>query len=51
MKIFNDPDFKKKFWNWFDSLSTSERQKYQFYPLDLSELYFYNKVYEERIDS
>lgn len=42
---FNDPHFKSRFWEWFDSLSRPERQKFQLYHSDMAELFFYNKIY------
>ena len=38
-------EFKKAFWNWFDSLSKAEKDKFKYYPSDMAELYFYNKIY------
>jgi hypothetical protein len=39
-------EFKKAFWVWFDDiLSESERSKFMTYPSDMSELYFYNKIW------
>jgi hypothetical protein len=42
---FKDPKFKKMFWEWFDGLHRVDRMKFQYYPADTAELYFYNKVY------
>jgi len=41
----NTSDFKKAFWEWFDSLPKEERIKFQQYPADMAEIYFYNKIY------
>ena len=46
----DNPKFKKQFWNWFDSISTEERSKFQEYPADMAEIYFYNKFYREDDD-
>jgi hypothetical protein len=44
--IFDNPDFKKAFWHWFDHvLSEQERNAFYEYKMDTAELYFYNKVY------
>jgi hypothetical protein len=44
----DDPRFKKEFWDWFDSISSQERRKFQEYNLDMAELYFYNKIYRHK---
>lgn len=44
---FDTPEFKKLFWEWFDSLPQKERKKFQEYPSDMAELYFYNKIYSK----
>lgn len=46
--IFDDVDFKKEFWKWFDSISKQERERFQEYPADMAELYFYNKFYSKK---
>lgn len=48
-KIFYDPKFKKAFWNWFDNLTTEERARFQNFPIDTSEIYFYNKIYNKGV--
>ena len=41
-------DFKKAFWQWFDNeLSQDDRLKFKTYPADMSELYFYNKIWSK----
>jgi hypothetical protein len=47
-EIFKTEDFKKAFWEWFDSLTTKERMNFQEYKADMAELYFYNKIYSKR---
>ena len=37
--------FKKMFWEWFDSLPKKEREKFQTYPVDMAEIFYYNKYY------
>ena len=44
---FNDQSFRKKFWEWFDALPRTERKKFQEYPADMAEMYFYNKYYSK----
>lgn len=46
MDIFDTPEFKKAFWEWFDNLPTKEREKFQNYPADMAELNFYNRFYK-----
>ena len=41
-------EFKKEFWKWFDSLPKKEREKFQEYPADMAEKYFYNKIYSKK---
>lgn len=48
---FDNPDFKVKFWEWFDRLPRPERKKFQEYPSDMAELFFYNKYYSRGIDA
>ena len=38
-------EFKKAFWKWFDSIPEQERLKFKYYPSDMAELYFYNKIW------
>lgn len=45
--ITNDIDFITKFWDWFDSLNISDKNKFNYYSSDMSELYFYNKHYRK----
>jgi len=40
-----DKDFNQEFWEWFDSLNKSEKNRFWYYQLDMSKLYFYNKYY------
>ena len=42
--------FKKQFWDWFDSISTEDREKFQEYPADMAEIFFYNRYYREDYD-
>lgn len=42
---FDNPEFKKAFWEWFDSLPKLERKRFQDYPADMAELNFYNRIY------
>lgn len=44
-EIFNNEDFKKAFWQWFDNLPKQEREKFKNYQADMAELYFYNKIW------
>ena len=46
--VLDTPEFKKEFWEWFDSLPKQERRKFQEYPADMAELYFYNKIYSKK---
>jgi len=49
--IFDNPDFKKAFWYWFDHvLSEQERNAFYEYKMDLAELHFWNKVYSKMKD-
>jgi len=51
-RLFDDPDFKKSFWKWFDNeLSPRERKKFQEYPADLAEFNYYNKVWKHENNS
>lgn len=45
-KTFDDSFFRRLFWDWYDSLNTSEKEKFFNYPVDISEVFFYNKVYK-----
>lgn len=40
-----DEDFNREFWKWFDSLNKNEKNRFWYYQLDMSKLYFYNKHY------
>ena len=46
--IIKDDNFKKEFWEWFDSLPKEEKKKFQIYRNDMAELYFYNKIYSKK---
>ena len=46
MHEFDDPKFKKAFWEWFDSLSVAEKDKFKYYPADMAELNFHNRIYK-----
>jgi len=51
-RLFDDPDFKKSFWKWFDNeLSPRERKKFQEYPADLAEFNYYNRVWKHENNS
>jgi hypothetical protein len=41
-------EFKKQFWTWFDDLPKSEADMFRYYKNDMSELYFYNKIYSKK---
>jgi len=41
----NDEEFKRAFWDWFDSLNKDEKNRFWYYSLDMSKIYFYNKHY------
>lgn len=44
--VFDQPDFKTAFWNWFDNeLAPQERRKFQEHHSDLAELNFYNRYW------
>lgn len=45
--VFETEEFKKEFWKWFDSIPRKEREKFKYYPSDMSELFFYNKIYSK----
>jgi hypothetical protein len=48
MEVFKTKEFKKAFWDWFDNVLTeSERKAFYDYPMDMSELFFYNKIYSK----
>lgn len=52
MDVFSEPEFKKAFWVWFDSVLTEdERKQFYNYPMDMAELYFYNKVWKNERSS
>ena len=44
---FNDSYFQTMFWEWFDNLDECERHKFQYYPSNMADLYFYNKYYRK----
>jgi len=46
----DDPIFKTLFWQWFDSLTKQERKKFQEYPADMAELFYYNKYFSKGIN-
>lgn len=46
---WNDSTFKLSFWNWFDNLSTKDKETFWIYPVDAAELYFYNKIYNKGV--
>ena len=39
--------FEVAFWKWFDSLHPSMRKKFNEYPADMAEIYFYNAVWSK----
>jgi len=43
--------FKVAFWKWFDSLHPSMRKKFNEYPADMAEIYFYNAVWSRNISN
>lgn len=48
-KLFSDPEFKKAFWDWFDSVPREFREKYKNQKDDgWAEMYFYNQVWSKR---
>jgi len=49
MDVFDQPDFRKAFWEWFDSLPKEERVKFQNYPADFAELNFYNRIWRHKV--
>lgn len=49
MDLFDTPEFKKEFWEWFDSLPKEQRHKFKTYPADLAELNFYNTVWRHKV--
>jgi hypothetical protein len=44
----NYAEFKKQFWDWFDTLTLAEKMKFWYYGMDMAELNFYNRVYSKR---
>ena len=38
------------FWEWFDNIELSERKKFQYYPSNMADLYFYNKYYKKLLE-
>jgi len=44
----NYVEFKKQFWDWFDTLTLAEKIKFWYYGADMAELNFYNRVYSKR---
>lgn len=48
MFIFDDPHFRKSFWEWFDSIPKEERERFQLYKADMAELFFFNKIYKNK---
>jgi|GEM_PF-6438805 len=47
---FDNKEFKKAFWEWFDVLPEKEKDKFKYYRSDMAELYFYNSVYKKLIN-
>lgn len=48
MDFYDDPQFKKEFWEWFDRLPVEQRKKFMYYPADMAELNFFNTVYRHK---
>lgn len=48
MDVMTTEEFKKAFWEWFDSISPVERKKFNEYKDDFATLYFYNKVWSKK---
>jgi hypothetical protein len=44
-------DFRKAFWEWFDSIPAQERLKFKNYPSDMADLFFYNKFWKQRTNA
>lgn len=49
MEKIEDKQFKKEFWEWFDNIPEEERKKFQFFKVDMAEIFFYNKIYKHRV--
>lgn len=47
-RVFDDPEFKKEFWVWYDNLPVAVRHKFMYYSSDMSELNFYNTVWRHK---
>ena len=47
---FKDKYFQILFWEWFDNLEITERKKFQYYPSNMADLYFYNKYYKKLLE-
>ena len=47
----NDPKFNEAFWEWFDSLPKTMRDKFNSYPSDMAKLNYYNSVWRKRLTS
>jgi len=47
--LFDSPEFKKAFWDWFDNLPKAERAKFLTYKHNIAELNFYNTVWSKRV--
>lgn len=45
INLDKDEDFNREFWKWFDSLNKNEKNRFWYYQIDMSKLYFYNKYY------
>jgi len=43
--LFEDPEFNKQFWRWFDSLPSDKRKQFYYYKHDFAKLNFYNTQY------
>ena len=44
-ELSDQTEFRKHFWEWFDSLPPKTRKTFHEYPLDMATLYFENKVW------
>jgi len=47
----DNPIFLDAFWNWFDSLTSKQKERFWNYSLDMSTLYFYNQIYRYKTES
>ena len=44
-----DEKFAAAYWLWFDDLTPQERTKFNEYPMDMSKMFFFNRIWKHQL--